>query len=65
MSNFYVIGGEYSSFNFHRFKHGTEEVLGPYKTRDEAETIWKEKSALKKHQATYRYIILEEPTSYV
>lgn len=59
-SQFYVIGGEYSSFNFHKFKHGTEQVLGPYKTRKDAEEEWKRVSEENRPNASYRAIILEE-----
>jgi hypothetical protein len=63
MSQYYVVGGEYSSFNFHQFRHGTERVFGPFKTRDVAEVVWKEQAELTRSQASVRYIILEEKTN--
>lgn len=57
----FVIGGEYTSLNFHSFVAGTAIILGPYKTRDEAESSWKNISAMYRHMAGYRFIILESP----
>ncbi len=36
-SNFWVIGGEFGSMNFHKLVEGSAQVRGPFKTRKEAE----------------------------
>ena len=40
-SNFWVIGGEFGSMNFHKLVEGSAQVQGPFKTRQEAEDAWK------------------------
>ncbi len=39
-SNFWVIGGEFGSMNFHKLVEGSAQVQGPFKTRKEAEDAW-------------------------
>ena len=36
-SNFWVIGGEFGSMNFHKLVEGSAQVQGPFSTRKEAE----------------------------
>ena len=40
-SNFWVIGGEFGSMNFHKLVEGSAQVQGPFKTRKEAEDAWR------------------------
>ena len=40
-SNFWVIGGEFGSMNFHKLVEGSAQVQGPFKTRQEAEDAWR------------------------
>jgi hypothetical protein len=35
-SNFWVIGGEFGSMNFHKLVEGSAQVQGPFTTRKEA-----------------------------
>lgn len=56
---YWVIGGEFSSLNFHSFIPGTQEIHGPYMVRETAEAIWKERSELSRSKANYRYVITE------
>ena len=49
-SNFWVIGGEFGSMNFHKLVEGSAQVQGPFKTRKEAEDAWKSVQGMKKHQ---------------
>lgn len=60
MKNYWVIGGEFSSMNFHSFNDGTASVSGPFKTRDEAQQVWKIESAKYRPNAGYRFVITEE-----
>jgi hypothetical protein len=61
MFNYYVIGGHFTSLNFHSFLKDTAVVRGPYKTRELAQIEWQELSQLYRHKACYRFIIVEEP----
>jgi hypothetical protein len=60
-SNFWVIGGEFGSMNFHKLVEGSAQVKGPFKSRKEAEDCWKEVSEENRHKAGVRYTIVEEP----
>ena len=40
-SNFWVIGGEFGSMNFHKLVEGSAQVQGPFATRKEAEDAWR------------------------
>jgi hypothetical protein len=61
VSNFWVIGGEYGSMNFHRLVEGSAQVRGPFKTRREAEEVWRAVSEENRHKAGVRFSIVEEP----
>jgi hypothetical protein len=60
-SNFWVIGGEFGSMNFHKLVEGSAQVKGPFKSRQEAETCWREVSEETRHKAGVRFSIVEEP----
>ena len=60
-SNFWVIGGEFGSMNFHKLVEGSAQVQGPFKTRKEAEDAWKAVSEENRHKAGVRFSIVEEP----
>ena len=60
-SNFWVIGGEFGSMNFHKLVEGSAQVQGPFKTRKEAEDAWREVSEENRHKAGVRFSIVEEP----
>ena len=64
-SNFWVIGGEFGSMNFHRLVEGSAQVKGPFKTRQEAEESWKEVSQEHRHRGSVRFTIVEEPSRAV
>ncbi len=64
-SNFWVIGGEFGSMNFHKLVEGSAQVLGPFKTRQEAEDTWRVVSEQSRHKAGVRFSIVEEPTRAV
>ena len=57
-SNFWVIGGEFGSMNFHKLVEGSAQVQGPFKTRTEAEDAWREavKVDPDEREAAYRLI---------
>jgi hypothetical protein len=60
-SNFWVIGGEFGSMNFHRLVEGSAQVQGPFKTRQEAEDAWRAVSEENRHRGSVRFSIVEEP----
>jgi hypothetical protein len=60
-SNFWVIGGEFGSMNFHKLVEGSAQVKGPFKSREDAEHCWREVSEENRHKAGVRFSIVEEP----
>jgi hypothetical protein len=61
-SNFWVIGGEFGSMNFHKLVEGSAQVQGPFGTRKEAEDAWRTVSEEHRHKAGVRFSIVEEPS---
>jgi hypothetical protein len=57
---FWVVGGQYSSTNFHSFKSGQPDVYGPFKSREEAREEWKRLSEQTRSSATTKYAITSE-----
>ena len=60
-SNYWVIGGEFGSMNFHTLLHGSAQVQGPFSTRKEAEDAWRAVSEENRHRGSVRFSIVEEP----
>jgi hypothetical protein len=60
-TNYWVIGGEFGSMNFHKLVHGTAQVQGPFSTRSDAEDAWRSVSEQNRHRAGVRFSIVEEP----
>jgi hypothetical protein len=56
---YYVIGGEFTSLNFHSFVKDTTQIYGPYANRESAEKQWRVVSELNRHKAGYRFVITE------
>lgn len=57
---YWVVGGEFTSMNFHQIKPDTKEVYGPFKTRADAEAKWKSLTEGTRHLARTAFRILEE-----
>jgi len=57
---FWVVGGEYLSLEFNDIVTGTEKVVGPIATRDQAEAKWREMSEMHSGFATVRFAIAAE-----
>jgi hypothetical protein len=64
-SNFWVIGGEFGSMNFHKLVEGSAQVRGPFKTRQEAEEVWRALSEENRYRGAVRFSIVEEPNRAV
>jgi len=58
---YWVIGGKFSSLNFHTLEPQTTIIRGPFKQRSDAEETWKILSEETRHFADFRFIITEEP----
>jgi hypothetical protein len=59
-AQYWVVGGEFGSLNFHSLVQGTQQVRGPYPTRPDAEEAWKAISQEFRHKANYRFTIVQD-----
>ena len=59
---YWVVGGKYDTMEFERLVEGTESVLGPFRSVQDAETAWRSVTEGTRCQATVRYTIASEPT---
>jgi hypothetical protein len=57
---FWVVGGEFRSFEFEELMEGTERVFGPFASRNAAEAVWRATSERHRPQATVRFTIVQE-----
>jgi hypothetical protein len=60
-ANYWVVGGEFRSLNFHNLVQGTAQVQGPFNTRKDAEDAWRCVSELNRYRCNVRFSIVEEP----
>ncbi len=60
MTQYWVIGGEFSSLNFHNLVHGTQQVQGPFPSRADAESVWRKLSEENRHKCNVRFTILRD-----
>ncbi len=60
---FWVVGGEYACVGFKQLKDGTQQMLGPFESRDEAARHWRRLSAENSSRATARFSIAAENIS--
>jgi hypothetical protein len=62
MSNyrFWVVGGEFRSLGFDEIVSGTERLIGPFETRDDAERSWRDISEAHRARCTVRFTIVQE-----
>ena len=57
---YWVVGGEFTSMNFHKINPASKEVHGPFATREAAEAKWKALTEGTRHLARTAFRILEE-----
>ena len=57
---YWVLGGDYSCTGFRALRDGSEQVRGPFPTRDEAQAEWRRLSAEHSSRATARFSICSE-----
>jgi len=55
---FWVIGGEYRDSDFHEIEPETSRVFGPFRSYDEANQIWRQRSEMSRSRAYTRYSIV-------
>ena len=55
--HYWIVGGEYRSFEFNAMIEGTEQLIGPIDDRDQAEVLWRQVSERHKSNATMRFTI--------
>jgi hypothetical protein len=60
MDRFWIIGGEFQSLGFDEIVHGTEQLIGPFESRDEAERTWRDVSEEHRARCTVRFPIEQE-----
>jgi hypothetical protein len=58
---FWVVGGEFHSLHFDQLVAGTEQLLGPFLDRGEAEEEWRKVSEHHRHVCAVRFTIVREP----
>lgn len=57
---FWVVGGEYRTTAFNELC-GPAEAVGPFRSYDDAFTVWKERSTATRPDALIRYTIVGRP----
>ena len=58
---YWVIGGEFVNADFAELNAGTARVFGPFASREEAETIWRDVSRRHGHEFQMRFAVVREP----
>ena len=57
---YWVIGGEYTDTGFSRLVEGTEQVKGPFPSRESALQVWQDLAAATRSNCHARFTIAEE-----
>jgi hypothetical protein len=60
MHRYWIIGGEFESLGFDEIVRGTERLIGPFGSRDEAELTWRDVSEAHRARCTVRFTIVQE-----
>jgi hypothetical protein len=59
-ARFWIVGGEYTCCEFVDLIEGTERLVGPFSSREEAERMWRRISEEHRPQAQMRFTIAQE-----
>jgi hypothetical protein len=62
-SRYWVVGGEYTCCEFENLIQGTEKLVGPFISREEAEQAWRRLSEEHRPHAQMRFTIAREGAS--
>lgn len=57
---YWVVGGEFGSLNFHKLIDGTQQIEGPFPTRQDAEAAWRSISERFRHKCNFRFTIVRD-----
>jgi hypothetical protein len=57
---FWVVGGDYTCMSFTSLKDGSQQVVGPFDDRAQAQAAWLQLSEESRSRATARYAITSE-----
>jgi hypothetical protein len=60
MTRFWVVGGEFRSPEFDALIDGTGRIWGPFETRGDAESVWREESEQRRWSCCTRFTIVAE-----
>lgn len=59
-TQYWVVGGEFGSLNFHSLVDGTQQIRGPFASRRDAEEAWKQVSEEFRHKCNFRFTIVRD-----
>jgi hypothetical protein len=60
MTRYWVVGGEFQSPEFDALIDGTGRIWGPFETRGDAESVWREESEQRRWSCCTRFTIVTE-----
>ena len=55
---YWVIGGEYQDADFHQIEDGSYRVFGPFRSYEDANEVWRQRSEASRSRAYTRYSIV-------
>lgn len=59
-NRYWIVGGEYADTSFTRLVDGTERVMGPYESRENAMAAWQQLAEATRSNCHARFSIAEE-----
>jgi hypothetical protein len=59
-SRYWVVGGTFQSLEFDALIDGSGRIWGPFETRSDAETIWREASEQNRWSCCTRFTVVQE-----
>ena len=59
-TRYWVVGGEFRSPEFDALIDGTGRIWGPFETRGDAESVWREESEQRRWSCCTRFTIVAE-----
>ncbi len=60
MSKFWVVGGEYKDTEFSELIDGATQLVGPFRSYEQAHQVWRRKAEATRGNAYVRYSIARE-----
>ena len=59
-NRFWVVGGEYTDSRFEDIIEGTEQMFGPFPSRDDALQVWRRVADKTRSLCLARYVVVGE-----